>query len=536
MADESIQIIEGSGNMPFQNITASTINATLVIGKSGKYRTLADHLRILEELFKNLPRNDAAKRLEISGKINEQRALMESFKQDVMRLAETFNRVELSTERLKKAKEHFENGEIMEARVLLEDAEEERLDTKKRALAKEKDYKENVLPTLRTIADEYLIMAQTTALNYEDSDRFEKACHYFRASIESNRNLNNLFEFAKFLHEHNQIDEAKTIYMDLLEHFAPDAHSDERATILNNLGILYMNNTEPDLAVKAFQRALEILRALATENYLGFIPKVALTLSNVGLLHTYHNAFEEADEELTEALAIYRDLISHNEAFFGHYLAATLNNKGILNKRRKRFAEAKDNYYKALGIRRELAKKDPHSHKPDIAMLLTNLGNLTNSVIPFKEREDAFLEALKIYRQFAQKDPHIYEPFLSVTLHNLGTLYAQEGNFPAAKQQLENALSIRRVLTKNNPQRFEIDLAGTLANLSAVFTELRKEKDETVSLALEALTILFPYYKIAPYTKEAFHIAYNAMIKAKFSPEEIQQKVAEMIAEKEAES
>ncbi|HEV7646213.1 MAG TPA: tetratricopeptide repeat protein [Pyrinomonadaceae bacterium] len=511
-------------------------NVSQYVVKSGEFREHEDRLNTLQKLFDRTSLDETEERLELSERINEQRDLIESFKQDVIKLAETFDHIELNTKRLKEAKEHFEKGEITEARVLLEDAAEERLDAKTRALAKKKDYEENVLPTLQNVAAEYLLLAHTTALNYENLNRFEETCSYFRASIESNRNQDNLFQFARFLHEHNRVDEVKIIYQDLLEYIDKDSNDpdgDLRATVFNNLGILHMNDNELNLSVTAFQESLTILRVIASQNHLGFIPKVALILSNLGLVYTNLNEFQKAEDVLNEALTIYRNLLSHNASFFGHYLAACLNNMGIFNKRRQNYREAKDNYDEALSLRRELAKKDPNAHKPDIAMLLTNLGNLTYTVIEIKEGEAAFIEALEIYREFAQKNPFKYEPYLAVTLHNLGALYARQDNLLAAEERMEESLTIRRRLIKNNRLLFEIEVASSLANLSAVFSRLNRDKNEITSLALEALTILFPYLKTAPYIQPVFGIAYNVMSKAGFSHDEIKQKVDRLIVERE---
>src|ERR1044072_9651782 len=101
MPEGSIDM-SGTGNFVASEVSNSTINASIVIGKSGEYRELKDHLDTLQKLFDKTPENETQERLELSEKINKQKAFLESFKQDVLRLAETFDKIELNTECLQK--------------------------------------------------------------------------------------------------------------------------------------------------------------------------------------------------------------------------------------------------------------------------------------------------------------------------------------------------------------------------------------------------------------------------------------------------
>lgn len=238
MPDGSIDI-SGSGNFAASGVSNSTINASIVIGKSGEYRELKDHLDTLQKLFDKTPENETQERLELSAKINEQKAFLKSFEQDVVKLAETFDKIELNSERLQKAKEYFDKGEITEARVLLEDAEEERSSFVSRALDKQKDYKENVLPALQNAAAEYLILAQATGLDFDNPNRSKDTRHYYRRSIESYPSIENLFAYAYFLEEHSPFGEAIKIYQRLIREFGSELSLEDYSGLLNNLGGLH---------------------------------------------------------------------------------------------------------------------------------------------------------------------------------------------------------------------------------------------------------------------------------------------------------
>lgn len=110
----------GFGLIGLQNIKDSKINITQILGKSYQYKDLLERLNEQQEIFDLIPENNTEKRLKISGKINELKSLIEQFKQDVLSLAATFEKIEINTERLKRAKEFFDRGELSEARSVLE--------------------------------------------------------------------------------------------------------------------------------------------------------------------------------------------------------------------------------------------------------------------------------------------------------------------------------------------------------------------------------------------------------------------------------
>ena len=299
--------VTGSGNFIASGVSNSTINASIVIGKSGEYRELEDKLNTLQKLFDRTPENEAHERLELSEKIARQKTFIESFKRDVLTLAETFDKIELNTERLQKAKEHFEKGEITEARVLLEDAEEERSDFVTQALGKQKEYEEKILPGLQNAASEYLILAQTTALNYESPNRYDDTRRYYEQSIAAVAFVENLFNYAYFLAENAQSHLAEPYYKRVLDAFGSELSIENYTATLNNLANLHRARNEFEAAESEYKEALGLYRELAEKNPQAYLPDVAMTLNNLAILHSDRNEFEAAEIEYTEALEIYRN-------------------------------------------------------------------------------------------------------------------------------------------------------------------------------------------------------------------------------------
>ena len=124
----------GSGNVAISDVHDSEIS--IVIGKSPQYNELIDQLRTQEKLFARTPEAETQERLEISRKIDELKQSIKQFKHDVLQLVEQFNQVEINTERLRRAKEFFDEGQFSEARAVLEDEIEQLQDEQARLLVK----------------------------------------------------------------------------------------------------------------------------------------------------------------------------------------------------------------------------------------------------------------------------------------------------------------------------------------------------------------------------------------------------------------
>ncbi len=349
---------------------------------------------------------------------------MEDFKRDVLKLAEDFQRIPLNTERLKLAKQHFEAGEYMQARAVLDAesitqeqdallAEQQRLQEKQATITAQLDEK----------ANEWLLKARLTAIDYSLGDqRISQTSSYFEKALKSGRTPERLFTYAYFLDENNQYRSAETHYTE----------------------------------------ALTLYRQLAKNNPVVYLRNVAATLNNFGTLVEQDNQRrEEAEIYYTEALALYRQLAKDNPAMYLPDMAMTLNNFGVLlmadNQRHK---DAEILYIEALTIYRSLAKDNPAVHLPDVAMTLNNFGMLLMvDRLRRKEAKIFYIEALAVYRKLTKDNPVVYLSNVATILHNLG-VYSQRRK--EAEIFYTEALTLRRKLAKDNPAVYLPDVATTL--------------------------------------------------------------------------
>ncbi len=464
---------------------------------SASYQAMESQRQKLLERIRKYP-DDSDFRQELARLLQQ----MEDFKRDVLKLAEDFQRISLNSERLKLAKQHFDAGEYVQARAVLDadsitqeqDAlltEQQRLQEKQAAITAQLDDK----------ANEWLLKAHLTAIDYSLGDqRIAQTSSYFEKALKSGRTPDRLFTYAYFLQRNNQYLAAETLYSEVLSSYRqlakdnPAVYLPHVAITLNNLGILVVADCKRREESEAFfTEALTLRRQLAKANPAVYLPDVAATLNNIGNLVTADSQRrKEAEILYSEALNSYRQFAKNNPAVYLPDVAGTLNNLGLLvavdSQRRK---EAETLYSEALTIRRELAKDNPAAYLSDVATTLNNLGNLIAvDRHRCKEAETLYSEALSSYRQLAADNPAAYLPDVATTLNNFGNLIAADSQrYKEAETLFNDALTLRREFAKANPAVYLPDVAATLSSIGLLVAADRQRRKEAETLFNEALTL-----------------------------------------------
>ena len=187
---------------------------------------------------------------------------IDGLKDAIQKLADEFTRIPLNTERLRLAKAHFDAGEYEGARAIF-DTEIELMETELAALLEEKEKLAGATSEneqhLTDKANEYLILANLIAINFDLADRYEQTRAYFTLSLKAHRNPKSLFTYGYFLHEHNQFSESKLLY----------------------------------------EEALGISRGLAEVNPQAYLPDVAMTALNMSIF--YYQTISNKSRSLTYA-------------------------------------------------------------------------------------------------------------------------------------------------------------------------------------------------------------------------------------------
>jgi tetratricopeptide (TPR) repeat protein len=410
---------------------------------------------------------DPSKKSKTAEELEQLEAQLEQFKENIFRLYELFSKIEINTERLRQAKDYFEQGQFREADAILQ-AEEmvkdlNKLEQKDQQLDQQKA---EVRASREQIANEFLIKAQLWATFYEQSNRFEQTCEYFAESLRALKTTDNLFAYAHFLQKHYQLDQANLYYTEALEIYRNLGDLPLVAMMLNNLAVLHWNKNEILIAEQEYQEALQIRRELAVENPRSFLPDVAMTLNNLAILHQNKNEIAIAEQEYQEALQVTRELAVENPRSFLPYVATTLNNLAILHKNKNEMLIAEQEYQEALQIYQELAVENPRSFLPDVAMTLNNLAILHTNKNEMVIAEQEYQEALQIYRELAVENPRSFLPDVAMTLNNLAVLHKNTNEMAIALTEYQEALQIYRELAVENPRSFLQYVAMTLNNLA----------------------------------------------------------------------
>ena len=307
----------------------------------------------------------------------------------------------------------YECGEVEEAMQKLEDMklEEKFLKTLDKKHEGERIVAEATEDSLLT-----LNKLRTSVDMYKNNGNWDKAAETLKLLADKLNTIDDVYTYAYFCYGQNDFNESETYCrkaLGMLEKRMDTDSNDflyQRATLLNNLALLYSNTQRFTESEKMYMEALEIRRRLAKDNPKAYEPDVAGTLNNLAGLYYNTQRFTESEKMYMEALEIYRRLAKDNPKAYEPYVAATLNGLAILYSDTQRFTESEKMYMEALEIYQRLAKDNPKAYEQDVAGTLNNLAILYKNTQRFTESEKIYKEALEIYKRLAIDNTLKYKP------------------------------------------------------------------------------------------------------------------------------
>ena len=414
------------------------------------------------------------------------------------------------SERMRKARELFEVGKVIEADQILN------MEDMKREKNAELALRMQNLQNLETMIEEFCLKADTVMANTSLSipDRFTVASDAYDDAVSIAKEINYdevklakiLFDYAFLLHEFNCISAAIGQYQEALKirhrlaQQNPQAYEPDLAETLNNLANLYARTQSFKKSELMHLEVLEIYRRLVQENPQAYEPGVAMTLNNLATSYFNTQRFKESESMYLDALRIRRRLAQETPQAYEPDVAMTLNDLANLYYKTQRFKESESMYLDALRIRRRLAQENPQAYEPDVAQTLNNLANLYKDLQRLSESEKMYLDALDIYRRLVQQNPQPYEHNLAAIFNNLSLLYSDTQRFDESEKMYLEALDIYRRLAQENSQVYEPDVAMTLNNLATLYFDTQRFK-ESESMIWESLEI---YRRLAHGNPQAY--------------------------------
>lgn len=442
--------IRKSKNINVGNLTAQ---GNITIGdsvyKSVEYKDIEQKIEDLEDLI--AISKDEEKKQKYIQRLKNEKEILQNFIEEILSLAEKFSQIEINTERLKIAEEHFQKGEYREARAILGSKESfEELDL----LIKQKDQLEYQVDknqqALISKADELVILAIFTSVDYQDENRLNLTISFFEKSLCAYRSRENISEYASFLFKHHYYSKAKEYYSELVDIY--DKFSEEQPTL----------DVSGYLVDLVFLVKLEILTG----------------------------QFGTAENKLKGAIELGRKNISDLDEYSLFAFSLAINELAHLKIKKEQYANAAEHFKEALKIERILYKLNSDTHILGLTQILTNLADMHMKLNDVEHANKCLTEALDLYEKvFESKIETIYYlPQLLDVFRSLGELRAKEEKYELAYDALKEALKINRSLVLFSEQEYLPSLGGTLIELAKLLTSTKKN-DEAEEIYSEAVLV-----------------------------------------------
>ena len=219
-----------------------------------------------------------------------------------------------------------------------------------------------------------------------------------------------------------KLTEALKFFQQALEIHRAIGDKEGEANALNNMGVVYEIQSKLTEALKFFQQALEIHRAIGNKK------GEANALDNMGIVYEIQSKLTEALQHYQKALDIYRE-IGNKEGE-----ASALGNMGNVYRIQGKLEKAFQHYRKALNIHREIGNKEGE------ATNLCNIGIAYQTQDKLKEALDHYQQALDIDRKIGDKRGEAND------LGNMGSVYRIQGKLKEALNKFKEALEIFKAL------------------------------------------------------------------------------------------
>jgi tetratricopeptide (TPR) repeat protein len=432
LGDETVAQMDNlpfaKGNKDYQRINAELL--TLPGEIDGARKFVDDH-----------PDNDYM-RGELQKKLNRYNALKKEFARLQKTLFETSQRIarmqrEQLSDKLRRATEAFEAGNMERANTLLDEIEREA----ETHYAYMNQYHEFVHQDIEA----FLLRAKTrmTEVNTPIKERikqvqgiYAKADQWAKDSALPDKKYDGLlFDYSKFLYDYGLYKEAEPVYLRLIalrEKLYGKEHANT-ATSYNNIGALYKSQGNYTKALEYYEKALDI-----KERVLG--PDTATSYNNIGVVYYELGANDKALENHRRALDIYERVLGP-----GHpNTAQSYINIGWIYRDKGNYDEALKYCKKALDICKR--KLDPD--QLDTAQSYNDIGGVYKDLCEYDKASEYCKKAMDIYERVLGPD----HPYTASSYYNIGVVYYEHGENVKALEFYEKALDIwERKLGPDHP-------------------------------------------------------------------------------------
>lgn len=243
----------------------------------------------------------------------------------------------------------------------------------------------------------------------------------------------------------------------------------EIAPTYNNIGLLYENIGDYDLAIKYLSKAVDNrMKAYGKED-----SRTAVGIDNLGLAYQKKEDNDMALRCHLEAIRIFENILGteHPDT------AASYNNAGLVFEALEKYDTAMGYHQRALAIRTKILGPD----HPDTSYSLCNIGKVYHHLGDHEQALEYYFKALEI--QTKTLSPK--HPCIATTYGLIGSSYDYMGEFyyNQALDYYQKALAIREEILGEHP-----DTATTYYDIACVYG-FQKNYDTALEYHLKALGI-----------------------------------------------
>lgn len=520
------QQFEGIGHIGLQGVQHSTISIQQYIGHSVEYEQLSQRLQELQEMQELVPGAQTEKKEQLAGKIALQQQLIKTFKEDVLRLARTFSNITLSTDALRKAKELFDRGLFREADAVFNAAD---LQKEQEQLLQQQ---EQLSEALRNNANSYLVKAQSTALDYQNPERFTLACTYFEQSLKAHKNLDNMGAYIKFLEAHKMSSRART-YCEEAVDMARKHGGETLANCLYHLGLaqyycnrlndarsswteatrlyseLYLQHPEQyrvakmtmqaengrlAFSTKRWQEAVNIYgeqlkeyQALEQQYPGKFSSDITLTRYNLLLARSENEPWADIQPQLYELLETYKQQPGNDPVQYNSFIAGLYYNISIKHQENNQEEQALTAVTEAINLCREVLPKNREAILPVLGRYETNRANILYNLMRYEDALKNYREAEEILTVCRKSEPEAFDGDYVQTVVGIARTAEKVKLYEYSGEQFTSALGLFSKLAEKNPAQYRQRYANTLYDFGRLYATLGKEEEaiKQYTLALE---------------------------------------------------
>lgn len=457
-----------------------TVNINQYLVKSDDYHTLIRQLDHIDTAIKEKQEDcvafETANMIERLVKCRESLAglqasrdsvvyIITQFKEDVIRLAQTFEHISINSERLRMAKLFFDEGKFREVLSVMNTKE---MIDEGEALLWEKDRFQSRLKRtdslLQIKAEEFRIKAQAKAIDYTDPRRVDSTAFFYLQSLHYNDNVQTLYDLAVFFNDNHRYDSAFAYFPKLIVH--PKAEAWQKANAYGNLGELNAITGDLPEALRAYSESLKAYESLYQQyprepryknglaicyQYLG------ITYMSLGDLPQALAFFERYNQLKMELYEAYSQNMCH--VCFKNGLALSYQYLGEIHTSLGNLRQALAFFEQFNELEKELCAAHPQNldFKNGLATSYQFLGDTYRAIGNLRQ-------ALASFEQYNLLEKELYAAYpqnidfkhrLAISYEKLGDIYEAVGDLPQALNFFKQFNQLEEDLYVAYPQNVE---------------------------------------------------------------------------------